>query len=632
MLVAGTVLFLTCAAFFVYEYITYRDITKKELQILGQITASNTTASLAFDSKEDATEILGALKVQKHILAACLFDKNGNLFASYPAKLPSEYLPTFIAPGGYQFQGKFIEGFEPVIQDGNRLGTLYLRSDTKAIYNRFVLYGLIALLFTLLSFLFAYLLSKRLQASISDPILELAEKAKIVSNKKDYSIRVKNNSNDEIGILTNSFNHMLTQIQAQNDEINTLNANLEDKIAIRTKELQKANEALSQQNEFISAIIDSSVDIIAVFDRQLNYVIVNKQAEIVYNKKKSDLIGKNLLEEYPVLKESVFVENIYRAFTGEFVHQDVYKSIAPNHYFENFFIPLRDENNHIDRVLAIAHDITSIMQANENLKQLNSELEKSNRDLEQFAYVASHDLQEPLRKIQIFSELSSKNWQAQETAKQYLDKIHSSANRMSELIKAVLNYSRLSKTGTVAADVDLNAVIVNLQADLELMIEEKKAIIKSDKLPVVKGIPLQLNQLFLNLFSNSLKFTERQPEIKITSSLLSPEQVNELGFLKNGNGYVEIVFSDNGIGFDQQYASQIFSIFQRLHASDKYPGTGIGLALCKKIVENHAGQILVKSEKGTGTSFFIYLPIIQKIEETKPATSDIVASKLRLNE
>lgn len=628
MLVAGTVLFLTCAAFFVYEYITYRNITKQELQILGQITASNTTASLAFDSKEDASEILGALQAQKHIISACLFDKNGKLFACYPAKVSSEDIPLSLASEGYRFHGKFIEGFQPVVQEGNRLGTLYLKSDTKAIYERFILYGLIAILFTLLSFLLAYLLSKRLQASISDPILELAAKAKIVSDKKDYSVRVKNQSNDEIGILTNSFNHMLTQIQVQNDEINALNANLEDKISIRTKELQKANKALSQQNEFINAIIDSSVDVIAVFDKQLNYVIVNKQAEVVYNKKKSDLIGSNLLEEFPVLKESALIAGIQRAFNGEFVHQDIHRSVAPNHYFENFFIPLRNENNYVDRVLAIAHDVTSIMEANENLKQLNGELEKSNRDLEQFAYVASHDLQEPLRKIQIFSELSSRNLNNTEVARQYLDKIHSSANRMTDLIKAVLNYSRLSKTDNTPVDVDLNAVIANLKVDLELLLEEKKAIIKYDRLPTVKGIPLQLNQLFLNLISNSLKFTERQPEITLSSSFVSADQANALDLSKNENGYVEIILSDNGIGFDQQYANQVFSIFQRLHPGDKYPGTGIGLALCKKIVENHGGQIFVKSEKGSGSTFFIYLPVASTVEEIRTSSSNIVAPNL----
>ena len=614
MLVAGAVLFLTCAAFFVYEYITYRDITKTELQILGQITASNSASSIAFETRQDAYELLHALKAQRHLVAACLFDKNGKLFASYPASIPRQYIPSAIGRKGYHFTGKSLEGFEPVIHNGKQVGFLYLLSDTRAIYDRFILYGIIAVTFTAISFLFAYLFSERLQASISDPILELANKARIVSDKRDYSIRAESKTDDEIGVLTGSFNHMLTQIQMQNDEINALNANLEEKILIRTKELQKANETLSKQNEFTQTIIDSSVDVIAVFDRDLNYLIVNRQSELIYNKTKQDLIGKNLLELFPMLKGTVFIGNIDRAFKGEIVHQDIYKSLASERHFENFFIPLHNENNEIDRVLAIAHDITAIVQTNEELKQLNSELEKSNRDLEQFAYVASHDLQEPLRKIQIFSELSSKNLDHPDAAKQYLDKIHSSANRMSDLIKAVLNYSRLSGKENQFTGVDLNVIINNLMGDLELLIKEKNAIIKFDPLPVVKGIPLQLNQLFLNLFLNSLKFTERQPQITIRSSFISSSQAKATDATENGNANVEIVFTDNGIGFDQQYAEQIFSIFQRLHASDKYEGTGIGLALCKKIVENHNGKIFVKSKQGTGTTFFIYLPAFHSTE------------------
>jgi len=626
MLVCGTVLVLTCTAFLFYEYITYRDITKRELQTLGQVTASNSTAALAFDSKEDADEILQALKLQKHIVIALLFDKDGKLFASYPLSVSPENVPSSIGKYGYRFTGKFIEGFEPVTQGDERLGTLFLRSDTKAIYQRFVLYGIIALAFILLSFVFAYLLSKRLQASISDPILELADKAKIVSDKKDYSIRAEKKTGDEIGTLTDAFNHMLTQIQIQNDEINALNANLEQKVVIRTRELQKANNSLSEQNEFIQTIIDSSVDVIAVFDKDFNCLVANKQAANIYGNKQDELVGSNLLKTFPAIKETNLIANVEKAFKGETVYDHVYKSVIPGHFFQNFFIPLKNDKDVVDRVLIIAHDITSIIGANEELKQLNAELEKSNRDLEQFAYVASHDLQEPLRKIQIFSELSTKNLQHQDIAKRYLEKIQSSAKRMTDLIKAVLNYSRLSKSSNEFTNVDLNEVMRNMQVDFELLIEEKKAIIKCDPLPLVKGIPLQLNQLFLNLFSNSMKFSEKQPEITVTSSIISPDQAQ--GFGKNGTSYHQIVFSDNGIGFDQQYAEQVFSIFQRLHSNDQYAGTGIGLALCKKIVENHSGYISVKSDQGKGTSFFIYLPVTQSDDNVQPAQSNIVATKI----
>jgi signal transduction histidine kinase len=179
---------------------------------------------------------------------------------------------------------------------------------------------------------------------------------------------------------------------------------------------------------------------------------------------------------------------------------------------------------------------------------------------------------------------------------------------MTDLIKAVLNYSRLSNEKGQFETVDLNQVIENIKNDLELTIDEKKAIIKSDNLPVVQGNPLQLNQLFLNLISNSIKFSNKTPQISISGAVLNGGQGKPTGGL-NGNGYVELIFKDNGIGFEQQYAEKIFTVFQRLHGKQEYPGTGIGLALCKKIVNNHNGNISVTSKPGEGTTIRIHLPL-----------------------
>jgi signal transduction histidine kinase len=186
---------------------------------------------------------------------------------------------------------------------------------------------------------------------------------------------------------------------------------------------------------------------------------------------------------------------------------------------------------------------------------------------------------------------------------------------MTELIRAVLNYSRLSRTGVDVTDVDLNVTIDQLKTDLELFIEEKSARIVSEKLPVVKGIPLQLSQLFLNLLTNALKFSDRPPEITIRVLPITPEDSQEAGLPDKEGDFLKIVFADNGIGFEQQYANRLFSIFQRLHSSDSYAGTGIGLALCKKITENHGGAITVQSEPGKGTTFFIYLPYDKNTNE-----------------
>ncbi|MEI6948077.1 ATP-binding protein [Paraflavisolibacter sp. H34] len=607
LLTSGAVLLMTCAAFFIYERITYRDITRQQLSTLSEIVAANSTAALAFDDKESATEILDALATEEHIVAAGLYDKEDGLFAQYGAQ-PSG-LPARPGPDGYRFSDRHLDGYQGVYLNGIRIGTLYIRSDMKAMHGRFRLYGLITVLFMGVSFLVAYLLSKRLQKSISIPILELAQKARVVSQQHDYSVRALKHSEDEVGALTEAFNHMLARIEAQNADITAFAHQLERKVALRTKELEETNTTLRQQNDFVESILNASVDLIAVFDRDYRYLKVNQQATRFYHLKRESLTGKKLLEVFPQLAGSAMVEDLEKAFGGQVVHRPAYHSYLANRQFENFFIPLRNSNGEVDRVLVIGHDISSIMEASEKLKAVNMALERSNQDLEQFAYVASHDLQEPLRKIQVFSDLCEKNAQKPEVLNRYLGKINSSARRMTELIKAVLNYSRLSKESAEFVAVDINQVIESLRADLELTIEEKAAVITTNKLPLVMGNALQLNQLFLNLLTNALKFCERQPRISIHASRATAAELGDHPSLDKDRHYVKIVFADNGIGFNQQYADKIFTIFQRLHNRDNYSGTGIGLALCKKIVEKHGGSIAVSSRVGAGTTFFIFLPL-----------------------
>lgn len=237
------------------------------------------------------------------------------------------------------------------------------------------------------------------------------------------------------------------------------------------------------------------------------------------------------------------------------------------------------------------------------------ELNKSNHDLEQFAYIASHDLQEPLRKIRSFTELLELNITDKERSKKYLEKIDSASSRMSGLIKDVLNYSRLSQSGSTFIETDLNKVLANVISDVELIIEEKAATIKADALPVINGIEQQVYQLFYNLINNALKFSIEKPILNISCRHLSKDEITQHTDLASGNTYIELIFTDNGIGFEQKHAKQIFTIFKRLNSKDKYEGTGIGLALCKKIVDNHHGLISVTSEPGVGTSFNIILPV-----------------------
>jgi PAS domain S-box-containing protein len=276
---------------------------------------------------------------------------------------------------------------------------------------------------------------------------------------------------------------------------------------------------------------------------------------------------------------------------------------------------LHDAHNNIIAFSKVTRDLTERKLAEEKMQQYMHELEEQNRELEQFAYVASHDLQEPLRKIQTFTEILEKNFHDETIARKYLTKINSSALRMTELIKSVLHYSRLSNANFVLEDTDLEVILDNVKVDLEILISEREAEIISDPLPVIKGIPLQLHQLFANLLTNAIKFSEKSPKVIIKSCIVTAERVAEYRNTDAETEYVEIIFKDHGIGFEQKYANRIFTIFQRLHGHEAYPGTGIGLALCKKIIDNHQGHIRVESEPGKGTSFFIYLPVNKVPEE-----------------
>ena len=516
MLTSGTVLLMTCTAFFIYEYITAHDVLKRQLMTLGEITAANSTAAMDFDDPDVAYETLSALEAEKQIETAALFDLDGRLFAVYPQHAA---IPAKILSSGYDFRDGHLEGFQPVVQHDKRLGTLYLKANMQGMYSRFQLYGLIALIFIVISFAFAYLLSRRFQRVLSAPILELAATASIVS-EGNYSVRAVKRADDEIGTLTDAFNHMLQRIETQNDEITELNQNLEQKVTERTSELEEAYLTLKQQNEFVETIIDSSVDSIAVLDEELRYLVMNKHAAKLYGVDREKVLGRKLVDVFPSLAGTSIMDDLQRALNGEAVRDAVYRSGLVNRYFDNFYIPLKDKNNKVYLVLIVAHDITDSILAQQKLETLNKELEKSNQDLEQFAYVASHDLQEPLRKIQTFAELTARNLHNPEIMKRYLDKVHAAARRMTELIKAVLNYSRLSRGEQEFEMADLNAILKSICSDLELLIAEKNARIEAGPLPSIPGIPLQINQLFQNLISNALKFSERPPVIQISSSIV----------------------------------------------------------------------------------------------------------------
>lgn len=259
-------------------------------------------------------------------------------------------------------------------------------------------------------------------------------------------------------------------------------------------------------------------------------------------------------------------------------------------------------------------DISERKRAEELLKKQNEQLEKMNKELQSFTYISSHDLQEPLRKIQTFAghivETEFEN--LSERGKGYFSRMHNAADRMQKLIQDLLDLSRANTFTGKFELINLNDIIESVIAELSESDKMNEAIIDVSELGQVKIIPFQFQQLFLNLFGNSLKFSKsgQPPQIKITSEIVKGRTLNYYG-IKPKDTYVHISFKDSGIGFSGEFAEKIFEVFQRLHGRDQYPGTGIGLAIVKKIVENHNGFISAKSELGKGATFDIYIPTAQ---------------------
>ena len=276
-----------------------------------------------------------------------------------------------------------------------------------------------------------------------------------------------------------------------------------------------------------------------------------------------------------------------------------------------------DNDEKLSRILGVIADRSEVEAYQIELERRLAALKNSNAELEQFAYVASHDLQEPLRKIISFGERLSFKYTDKLGTEGifFVDRMTNAANRMQILIQDLLTYSRASKHSELFESVDLKDVFKHILSDLELKINEKKATITFENLPTINAQPSQMYQLFQNLLTNALKFTKPNVPATITIKCkkATPLEVKENAKLFPFGNYYRITVGDNGIGLENEYAERIFALFQRLHGRSEYEGTGLGLAICRKIVETHQGQIKASGTLGVGTEFTIYLPETQNI-------------------
>ena len=370
-------------------------------------------------------------------------------------------------------------------------------------------------------------------------------------------------------------------------------------IARDITESKKAEEALRLSNIYNRSLIEASLDPLVTIGHDGKITDVNTSTELVTGYSRDELIGTDFTNYFTEPEKAkkgyqeVFKEGFVSDYALEIQHRN--GSITPVLYNASVY---KDESGEVIGVFAAARDITERKKAEEMLKLKLEELARSNAELEQFAYVSSHDLQEPLRMISSYLQLLQRRYQGNidDKADKYIYYAVDGASRMQNLINDLLEFSRVTTRAREPEPTDCEFVLNQVLSNLELYIKENKATVSHDPLPEVMADSTQLVQVFQNLIINGIKFhSEEAPKIHISAEKKAREWVFSV--------------QDNGIGIDPQYSEKIFEVFKRLHKKEEYPGTGIGLAICKKIVERHGGRIWVESELGKGSTFYFTLPI-----------------------
>jgi len=416
------------------------------------------------------------------------------------------------------------------------------------------------------------------------------------------------------------------RIEESENKYRDLSNSLEIQVQERTRELKELNESLVKSEQRYHQMVEEVQDYAILYINRDGVVENwNKGAEKIKGYLSSEIIGQNFSVFYTEedRKNNLPKQLLDRATQNGRAVQEGWRVRKDGTLFWASVV-ITAVHNKLNEVIGfskVTHDLTQKKKASDNLKasameleQKNTDLAKMNKELQSFAYISSHDLQEPLRKIQTFSTMiMDKEYQnLSDDGKDRFQRMQNAAKRMRALIEDLLTYSRASSNEKKFRNTDLNKILEEVKEDLKEELEQKHAQIETTTLCRVNIIPFQFRQMIYNLISNSLKFSNssRSPYIKIRSEIASGAKLNNEKLLGD-TVYCHITISDNGIGFEQQYNEKIFEVFQRLHTQEKYKGTGVGLAIVKKIVENHQGTITAKGEVDKGASFDIYFPVTE---------------------
>jgi two-component system sensor histidine kinase/response regulator len=604
---------LACLSFDLYERASFRGAMTSELSALADTLGANTAASLAFNDRKSATDMLSALHSERHIVGAYLYDSHGTIFAEY--RRDGMQLG-FVTPrhheDGAQFDKDFLTLYRTVSLGGESSGAIAIVSDLGALQAKMAQYTEISIIVILLSALATYFVSTRLLRLITEPILHLAQIAGRVTAKEDYGLRALPRGQDEVGALIGSFNQMLERIQERDAALKSAKESLELRVKVRTQELQsevnermRAEETLSEERKVLRALIDNVPDFMYVKDAECRFLVANLSvARQMGAKTTEELLGKDDFDFYPREVATTFYEDeqrvirsgqaeVNREETGLDSHGNVSQILTTQ-------VPLKDKNGRVTGLVGIGHDITHLKKAEEEMRRARDVAEKASKAKSEFLANMSHEIRTPLNGVMGMTELAL---ETQLTAEQreYLETVKMSGDSLLTVINDILDFSKIE-----AGKIDLEAIDFNLRDSLETTLktlavraDEKGLELLCEVAPevpeVVRGDSSRLRQIVVNLVGNSIKFTEKG-EIAVKVQVERKEGADFL---------CRFTVADTGIGIPEDKRELIFKPFSQADTSTtrKYGGTGLGLTISTRLVQMMGGKIWVESEVGQGSQF-----------------------------
>jgi PAS domain S-box-containing protein len=608
---------LACLSFDLYERTSFRGAMTSELSALADTLGANTAASLAFNDRKSATDVLGALRAEKHIVGACLYDNYGAIFAEY--RRDGNGTGLAMPPrreDGEVFGKESVIHYQTVSLGGEKSGAIAIISDLGALQGKFKQYTEISIIVILLSVLATYLVSSRLLRLITEPILHLADIAGRVTAKEDYTVRAVARGKDEIGTLIGSFNQMLERIQERDAALQSAKDELEMRVQARTTELQmevneriRAEEALSEERKVLRALIDNVPDFMYVKDAECRFLVANRSvAQQMGAKTPEELLGKTDFDFYPREIAAPFFEDEQRVIrSGQAEVNREEKGLDMNGNVSQVMttqVPLRDKNGRVTGLVGIGRDITHLKKVQEEMQKAREAAEAASRAKSEFLANMSHEIRTPLNGVMGMTDLALETELTPEQ-REYLETVKMSSDSLLTVINDILDFSKIE-----AGKIDLEDTDFNLRDSLEttlktlaLRADEKGLELMCEVAPevpeVVRGDSTRLRQIVINLVGNAIKFTDKgEIAVKV--------QIESKG---NGDCMCRFTVADTGIGIPESKRELIFAPFSQADTSTtrKYGGTGLGLTISTRLVQMMGGKIWVESEMGRGSQFHFTL-------------------------